>query len=133
MDTRNLFAKANLPLTYRALAGGCMIAWLAILHLGNLYREDAYHSFLGQFPSFAATAALIFLIPAINQLPTGNRAHRAAKLIGLGTVWHAAYEFVLYLDGRTYDWLDNLAAFLGGVLGWVIFEWLLRDVLPFTE
>ena len=131
--TVKMFVKSHLSKAYRARAVTFMAIMLGALHYGNLLREAHYHSLLGHFPSFAATAAAVLLLPSINQLPTGEWVRRGISLVVVGTVWHAAYEFVLYLDGRPYDWWDNLSAVLGAIFGWLVVEILFRGVLPVTE
>ena len=47
---------------------------------------------------------------------------RMALLYTITIGWHLIYETVLYLDGRTFDHIDNLAAAVGAVIGVAVYE-----------
>ncbi len=44
--------------------------------------------------------------------------------------WHLIYETVLYLDGRTFDHTDNLAAAMGAVIGVAMYELINHRKFP---
>ncbi|WP_238751034.1 hypothetical protein [Neolewinella maritima] len=98
-----------------------LLVTASVIYIQEL-RKVEWRAAYGWLPSLLAATGFPLIFTVMRMYPNGTRIARMALLYVFTLGWHIVYELVLYLDGRTFDHIDNLAAAIGAVIGVAVYE-----------
>ena len=122
----------RLPLTLRQRIIPVIILLVVLVTTVSLqeFRKEHFRWWLGVAPSFLSAVGMPVYYGVIKLFPGGNRGQRMILLYGITLIFHVSYETLLWLDGRSFDWWDNVLAAVGALFGVLLYEIVYWRYLP---